>query len=166
MQNITFFWFRRDLRLEDNAGLYHALHEGKNVVPVFIFDAEILEALAEPNDQRVPFIHQVISDLKTELQELGSDLVVRHGKPLELWPKLFKEFSAERLYCNHDYEPSAIRRDEKVLKLCEKAGVEFKTFKDHVIFERDEIVTEARKPYTVYTPYKKKWLASLSAFYL
>lgn len=163
---MNFFWFRRDLRLDDNAGLYHALREGGPVLPVFIFDTEILEKLVDKDDQRVRFIYETVAELKSELQKKGSDLLVCHGKPLEVWADLFKTHKPTGLFTNHDYEPSAIQRDADVAKLCKSLGVNYSSFKDQVIFEKDEIVTEARKPYTVYTPYKKKWLAGVSEFYL
>jgi len=163
---MNFFWFRRDLRLEDNAGLYHALREGKPVLPVFIFDTEILEKLDDKDDRRVQFIYETVSDLKEQLQKKGSDLLVCHGRPLEVWTELLKKYKPEHLYTNHDYEPAARKRDAQIKKLCDSQAVVFSSFKDQVIFEKDEIVTEARKPYTVYTPYKKKWLAGLSDFYL
>ncbi|MBC7370783.1 MAG: deoxyribodipyrimidine photo-lyase [Bdellovibrionaceae bacterium] len=162
----TIFWFRRDLRLEDNAGLYHALLDGGSVLGVFIFDETILNNLDDPQDLRVQFLFKTLSDLKSALQKRGSDLIIEKGKPTEVWKALLQSENPERIYTNHDYEPSAIARDSAIETLCRSRSVEFKTFKDQVIFERDEIVTEARKPYTVYTPYKKKWLASLSDFYL
>lgn len=163
---MNFFWFRRDLRLDDNAGLYHALREGKPVLPVFIFDTEILEKLQDQDDRRVQFIYETVEELKRALQKKGSDLLVRHGKPQEVWAALLQEHKASALFLNHDYEPSANKRDAEIAKLCKSLGVAFSSFKDQVIFEKDEILTEARKPYTVYTPYKKKWLAGLSDFYL
>jgi deoxyribodipyrimidine photo-lyase len=164
---INFFWFRRDLRLDDNAGLYQALRAGVPVVPVFVLDSDILQALPSRSDARVQFIMEELTRLKRQLQELGSDLLVRVGKPEVVWKALLEEFSqVGAVYANHDYEPQARIRDAGVQTLGESRGVAFLSFKDQVIFERDEIVTEARKPYTVYTPYKKKWLASLSQFYL
>lgn len=163
---MNFFWFRRDLRLEDNAGLYHALREGGRVLPVFIFDADILGKLVDEDDRRVQFIYETVSELKEELRKKGSDLIVRHGKPSEVWAELIQEYKPTGLYVNHDYEPAAIKRDAEIARLCKSLGVNYSSFKDQVIFEKDEIVTEARKPYTVYTPYKKKWLAGLSEFYL
>lgn len=161
----TLFWFRRDLRLFDNAGLFNALKHEENVLPVFIFDTEILEKLPE-DDLRVQFIHETVAGLKKELQEKKSDLIVEHGSPLEVLSKLIEKYSVKAIYTNHDYEPSARSRDEKVAKLCSKKGIAFKTFKDQVIFEKNEIVTDQENPYTVYTPYKKKWMKSLSEFYL
>lgn len=163
---VNFFWFRRDLRLDDNAALYHALREGREVLAVFIFDPGILEKLNNPADPRVRFIHDQVASLKTQLQKWGSDLEVLHGTPIKLWKELFSTTGAAGLYLNHDYEPYAIQRDATIEKLCQQQGVAYHSFKDQVIFEKDEIVTEARKPYTVYTPYKKKWLQGLSDFYL
>ena len=161
----TLFWFRRDLRLFDNAGLFHALKHETNVLPVFIFDEDILKKLPE-NDLRVQFIHETVATLKKELQGQKSDLLVEIGKPLDVYKRLFETHQVKAVYTNHDYEPSARTRDEAIEKLCEKNKIEFKTFKDQVIFEKEEIVTDQENPYTVYTPYKKKWLNSLSDFYL
>lgn len=164
-KTITLFWFRRDLRLFDNAGLFNALKHEQNVLPVFIFDSEILKKLPE-NDLRVQFIYQTVSYLKNELQEKKSDLIVEHGEPVAVYEKLLKKYSVKAIYTNHDYEPSARKRDKAIADLCQKQGIEFKTFKDQTIFEKDEIMTDQKNPYTVYTPYKKKWLKSLSSFYL
>ena len=160
------FWFRRDLRLEDNAGLYQALCKGGSVLGVFIFDETILGQLTDAQDLRVQFLYNTVSELKVKLQARGSDLIVRKGKPPDIWKEFINSHSPEAVYTNHDYEPAGIERDLAIEKLCAASEIAFHTFKDQVIFERDEIVTEARKPYTVYTPYKKKWLASLSSFYL
>lgn len=166
---LAIFWYRRDLRTDDNAGLYHALKEsqekGWQVQPIFIFDTQILGQL-DADDTRVPFIHQTLTDLQKQFQKRGADLWVFEGKPSEVFEELFKTEEIGAVYTNHDYEPQAIQRDEKIQKLCEKKGIDFKTFKDQVIFEKSEILTDARKPYTVYTPYKKKWLAGVSPFYL
>lgn len=161
----TLFWFRRDLRLFDNAGLFNALKHETNVLPLFIFDEDILKHLPE-NDLRVQFIHETIAKLKKDLQSQKSDLVVKHGKPLEVFKKMFETSQVKAIYTNHDYEPSARVRDEAIEKLCKSQKIEFKTFKDQVIFEKSEVVTDQGNPYTVYTPYKKKWLNSASSFYL
>ncbi|CAE80040.1 deoxyribodipyrimidine photo-lyase [Bdellovibrio bacteriovorus] len=166
MSKVTLFWFRRDLRLDDNAGLYHALKERSAVLPLFIFDSEILENLDDPADARVTFIYEQIQDMKQQLNAKKSDLIVRHGKPLEVLKTLSDEMAVEAIYANHDYEPAARKRDEKVAAWAAKAGIEFLTFKDQCLFEKDEILTDARKPYTVYTPYRNKVLANLSEFYL
>ncbi|CAN5238965.1 deoxyribodipyrimidine photo-lyase [soil metagenome] len=159
---VTIFWFRRDLRLSDNAGLYHALKENKDVVPVFIFDTEILDKLEDRADKRVEFIHQSLQLMKQELENLGSSLLVLHGNPVSV----FKEVNPKAVYTNHDYEPYAIDRDGQIKKLLEKNGTEFKTFKDQVIFEKDEVTKDDGKPYTIFTPYSNKWKAALTKFHL
>ncbi|MBC7419367.1 MAG: deoxyribodipyrimidine photo-lyase [Bdellovibrio sp.] len=164
-QKLTLFWFRRDLRFDDNAGLYHALCNHQAVLAFFIFDDNILKHLPK-KDARVLFIHQSIADLKEKFQEMGSDLLVKHGNPLEIIKQLTEEFLVDAIYTNTDYEPEAIKRDDKVKKHCEEKLIQFLSYKDQVIFEKKEIVTDLQKPYTVYTPYKKKWLAALSPFYL
>lgn len=167
MSKVNIFWFRRDLRLNDNAGLFYALKErGENVLPLFIFDTDILDRLEDRGDPRVTFIYETIADIKEELQRKKSDLLVRHGKPLDVIKKLSEELQIASIYTNHDYEPMARERDEKVRAWAARSGIEFKTFKDQTLFEKDEILTDTGKPYTVYTPYKKKVLASLSEFYL
>jgi deoxyribodipyrimidine photo-lyase len=163
---ITIFWFRRDLRLQDNAGLYQALKSNPSVQPIFIFDQEILSALKDTKDARVDFIYQTVKALKESLQRQASDLWVFYGKPKEVFQKLFSEHDISAVYTNHDYEPSAIERDQKIAELCHEKKISFHSFKDQVIFEKGEVVTEAQNPYTVYTPYKKKWLTQISPFYL
>ncbi len=162
---ITLFWFRRDLRLSDNAGLYQALKNNKNVLPLFIFDQNILKLLPK-NDLRVQFIHKVLTKIQIELKLKNTDLLCEYGTPVDIFKKLSEKYKIKEVYANHDYEPNAIERDLKVKKLLEKKGIDFKTFKDQTIFEKNEIQTDMGKPYTVYTPYKKKWLASLSPYYL
>ena len=159
------FWFRRDLRLDDNAGLYHALRMG-NVRPLFIFDSKLLKKLQNPSDRRVPFIYDQIQALQKALRSLGTQFEVELGTPEEVFKRLLANSDLAAVVTNHDYEPEARRRDEAIEKLCRAHQVEFRTLKDQVIFERDEVLTDARRNYTVYTPYKKKWLASLSPFYL
>ncbi|MBO9668839.1 MAG: deoxyribodipyrimidine photo-lyase, partial [Bdellovibrio sp.] len=148
---VVLFWFRRDLRFNDNAGLFHALKENNQVLPVFIFDSDILEKLDDERDPRVTFIYDQVSALKESLQKKRSDLLVHHGKPLEVFMDLFKNFEITAIYTNHDYEPYARMRDDKVAKFARTQGAEFKTFKDQTLFEKDEILTGAGKPYTVYT---------------
>lgn len=166
MTKLTLFWYRRDLRLYDNAGLYHALKEHKNVQPIFIFDSDILEKLEDSKDARVTFIHDTVSDLKEQLQKYQSDLWVRHGKPVEVFKELLQKYDIEAIYTNHDYEPYAQKRDEAIERLAKSKGVPFKTFKDQTLFEKDEILTSTDKAYTVFTPYKRKVLENLTPFYL
>ncbi len=158
----TLFWFRRDLRLQDNAGLYQALKENNEVIPIFIFDSVILDKLDDPADRRVEFIHQSIALLKDELEQTGSTLLVFHGNPV----KIFKELRPKAVYTNHDYEPYATKRDGEIKAILERKGISFKTFKDQVIFEKDEIIKEDGTPYTIFTPYSKKWKAALNKFNL
>jgi len=162
---VTVFWFRRDLRLRDNAGLYYALKNHQNVLPVFIFDQNILRDLPQ-DDLRVQFIHESVQKLKNELQQKGSDLLVQYGQPIDVYKKLIQTYKVQAIYANHDYEPAAIRRDEEIKKFCDGMQIQFLTYKDQCIFEKKEVLTDQQKNYTVFTPYKKKWLASLSEFYL
>jgi deoxyribodipyrimidine photo-lyase len=161
MLKFNIFWFRRDLRLNDNVGLRHALEDGENVLPIFIFDTHILKAIKNPSDRRVVFIHRELNLLKTQLNKLGSDLLVFSGEPVPVFQKLIKIHAIEKVYTNHDYEPYARDRDKKVSDSLADSGVELITFKDQVIFEKRDILTDQKKPYTVYTPYKKKWLATI-----
>lgn len=166
MKELTLFWFRRDLRLADNASLYQALKNGKNIQPIFIFDRNILEKLEDKNDRRVSFIYSQIQHLKAELNKLGSDLWVYHSKPLDVFQSLLKTQTITGLYANRDYEPYARERDKAVYEILQKHQIPFRAFKDHVIFEKDEVVKDDCKPYTVFTPYSKKWKAKLNDFYL
>ncbi|MFN8300704.1 MAG: deoxyribodipyrimidine photo-lyase [Chitinophagales bacterium] len=162
---VSIFWFRRDLRLEDNAGLYHALKSGQSVLLLFIFDTTILDKLDDKTDKRVQFIHAEIERLNTELIALGSGLLVKTGNPLDVWPALLKEYTISSVYANHDYEGYARTRDAAVGKLLHQAGTSFHTFKDIVIFEKDEVLKDDGKPYTVFTPYSRKWKQKLKPFY-
>lgn len=161
MEKISIFWHRRDLRLHDNAGLYHALKSSYPVLPLFIFDTYILDKLEDKPDARVEFIHDHVSALARELASMGSTMLVAHGKPEEVWARLLQQYPIGAVYTNHDYEPYAHERDEKVKRLLASHGIPFYTYKDHVIFERQEIVKDDGKPYTVFTPYSRKWRALL-----
>jgi len=166
MKDVSIFWFRRDLRLDDNAGLYHALRSGNSVLPIFIFDEQILSKLEDKADRRVDFIHRTLEGLRLQLNELGSDLLVFHGTPLEVYRKLLAEYSVKAVYTNRDYEPYAQERDKQVGEFLNEQGATFQTFKDQCIFEKDEILKDDSKPYTVYTPYSNKWKSKCNAFYL
>ncbi len=155
------FWFRRDLRLQDNAGLYYALKENKNVIPVFIFDSTILDKLEDKADKRVEFIHQSLSLIKKQLEDQGSSLLVLHGDPLTIYKKL----DPKVVYTNHDYEPYAQKRDVEVSKILSSKGSELKTYKDQVIFEKNEVLKDDGKPYTIFTPYSRKWKAKVNKFF-
>lgn len=159
------FWHRRDLRFDDNAGLYKALTQAAEVVPVFIFDTTILQHLPQL-DLRVQFIHNAISALKEHYRSLGSDLLVLHGDPTILIPEFAKKMQAEAVFTNRDYEPAAINRDKQVGELLSTLKIEFIGAKDQVVFEKTEVVKDDGLPYTVFTPYSKKWLAKLNPFYL
>ncbi len=164
--NIAIFWFRRDLRLEDNAGLYHALRSGLQVQPVFIFDTNILDDLEDKTDKRVLFIHQALEQIQTQLEALKSGLDVRHGKPMEVFKQLMTEYNIVKVFTNHDYEPYATERDSAIAAMLKEKGITFQTYKDQVIFEKDEVLKDDGKPYTVFTPYSRKWKAKLNSFYL
>ncbi|GAA4324747.1 deoxyribodipyrimidine photo-lyase [Mucilaginibacter gynuensis] len=163
---VTVFWFRRDLRLDDNAGLYHALKSDNPVLPLFIFDKEILGKLKDKHDPRVTFIYQAIEELNSELKKHDSALLVAYDRPEDAWKAVLKEYEVAAVYTNHDYEPYAKTRDEAITDLLKKHDVEFKTYKDQVIFEKAEVVKDDGNPYTVFTPYKRKWLAAIKPFYL
>lgn len=163
---ISVHWFRRDLRLKDNAALYHALRSGNPVLCLFIFDSSILEKLDDISDARVSFIHQEIETLKIQLESLGSSLLLKHGEPLSIWKEITEEFQIYKVFANHDYEPAAIDRDKIVEDLLTSKNIPFLTYKDQVIFEKDEILKDDGIPYTVFTPYSKKWKSKLNNFYL
>ena len=164
MENVL-FWHRRDLRIDDNAGLFRALKSGGKVIPLFVFDETILNKLHSA-DQRVIFIHQTIESLKAEYRKLGSDLQVYYGNPIEIIPEIASKFEAKTVFTNRDYEPLAITRDKSIFDQLTKLNIEFKGSKDHVIFEKNEVLKPDDKPYTIFTPYMRKWKEKLSAFYL
>jgi deoxyribodipyrimidine photo-lyase len=163
---LNIFWFRRDLRIHDNAGLFYALKLDLPVLPVFIFDKEILQKLEDKDDTRVTFIHQALTDLDNELQKYGSSLLVKYNYPDKAWKELLNEYTIASVYTNHDYEPYARKRDEKLKTIFSEKNTGFHTFKDQVIFEKEEVIKDNGKPYTVFTPYKRKWLEKLNDLYL
>ncbi len=156
-EKVNIFWFRRDLRLNDNCGLFHALSSDKKVLPIFIFDDTILSKLPE-NDARVNFIHQELENINKLLKLAGSSLAVFKGTPIDVYKNILEKFSIEAVYTNHDYEPYAIKRDSQIKDFLSTKEIQFKSYKDQVIFERNEIVKKDGTPYKVYTPYSKKWL--------
>ena len=156
-QPVTIFWFRRDLRLDDNVGLFHALNSEYQVLPIFIFDTDILERLPE-DDSRVTFIHDRLSQIQNQLKKFDSSIAVYKGKPIKVFNKLADEYNIKEVYTNHDYEPYAISRDKEIESFLSDKKIQFSTFKDHVIYERDEIVKQDGLPYKVYTPFSKIWL--------
>jgi deoxyribodipyrimidine photo-lyase len=165
-EKVAIFWFRRDLRLEDNAGLYHALKSGFKVLPIFIFDRNILDKLENKNDQRVEFIHKALTDIQEQLLSFGSSLLIMYGYPTEIWENLMSDFEIAEVFTNHDYEKYAIERDTQIGAMLNANGIPFHTFKDQTIFEKNEVLSGAKTPYTVFTPYSRKWKESLNEFYL
>lgn len=159
---VDIFWFRRDLRLHDNTGLYHALQSGRKVLPIFIFDTAILDKLEKPEDLRVQFIYQTLELLNAELTKIGSGLSIFHGKPKEVFQGLTSQYQIGKVFTNHDYEPYAIKRDLQIEEQLSQQGIIFHTFKDQVVFEKKEVTKDDGLPYTVFTPYSKKWKARLS----
>ncbi|GCD78016.1 deoxyribodipyrimidine photo-lyase [Thermaurantimonas aggregans] len=166
MEKIAIHWFRRDLRLEDNAALYHALKSGLPVLGLFIFDRHILDKLQDKTDRRVNFIYQEVKRLKAELEKLGSTLLVKYGFPEEVWPQLTEELPISQVFANRDYEPYAQKRDKQIYDILQSKGIKFTGAKDHVIFEKNEVLKDNGQPYTVYTPYSRKWKEKLNDFYL
>lgn len=159
---ITLFWFRRDLRPEDNVGLYHALQSGRPVLPVFIFDTGILDRLEEKADRRVTFITAALGELNKKLMAAGSSLKVLHGTPETAFQKILGEYDIKAVFTNRDYEPYAIARDERISGLLKASGIPFHSFKDQVIFEKNEVSKSDGTPYTVFTPYSRAWKKQLT----
>jgi len=156
LQEITMFWFRRDLRLEDNTGLYFALKENKNVLPIFIFDTEILKHL-HVDDARVTFIYKSLISIQEKLKKIDRNISIYQGKPKTIFEQLIKSYSITKVYTNHDYEIYAQNRDSEIEVFLNSKHIEFKTYKDHVFFEKNEVVKADGNPYLVYTPFKNKW---------
>ncbi len=156
------FWFRRDLRLSDNHGLFKALKSSKKVLPIFIFDTEILSKLEHKEDKRVDFLVQVLNTLNEFLAKSGKTIKILHGNPLEIFKKLTNEYNINQVFSNEDYEPSAIKRDAEIEKFLTSKEIEFQLFKDQVHFHKDEILKSDGSPYTIYTPYSKQWLKKFS----
>ena len=154
---ISIFWFRRDLRLEDNIGLCQALASGFVVLLIFIFDETILEQLEDKKDRRVDYIHQALLVINLELKKYGSKLTSFYGKPLEIFQQLSEEHDIQSVFCNRDYEQKTIERDTEIYTFFKNQNIAFKAFKDQVIFDKNDVVKNDGKPYTVYTPYSKKW---------
>lgn len=166
MHTVNIFWFRRDLRLQDNAGLYHALKSGKPVVPIFIFDNNILDQLEDKSDKRVSFIHTALEEIQQQLVALNTSLEVYHGTPAMVYQTLLSKYKIETVFTNHDYEPYAQERDDRIAGLLQQHNVAFRTYKDQVILEKNEVLKDDGRPYTVFTPYSRKWKAVLNDFYL
>lgn len=163
---IQVMWFRRDLRLTDNAALYHALRTGVPVLPIFIFDRNILDQLEDKADRRVEFIHAALTEMQVQLASMGSSLEVYYGFPMDVYKQLTEVYEIETVFTNHDYEPYAKERDDAIAAFLQSEGVGFQTFKDQVIFEKSEVVKDDGKPYTVFSPYGRKWRAALKPFHV
>lgn len=158
---VNIFWFRRDLRLHDNAGLYHALKAGMPVQAVFIFDKNILDKLEDKDDARVTFIFNAILDIDKELKKHKSSLLVKYGTAEKAWDELLEEIDFKNVYTNHDYEPYGRERDTGLERVFTEKGIGFHTYKDQVIFDRDEVLKDDKTPYTVFSPYKRRWFETL-----
>ncbi len=166
MEPVNIFWFRRDLRLQDNAGLYHALKSSRAVIPVFIFDKNILDKLEDKADRRVEFIHAALEEMQSSLTAIGSSLEVYYGTPVEVYKKLLVKYNIEKVFANHDYEPYALERELAIVKLLKEQQASLLTFKDQVLLEKAEVVKDDGTPYTVFTPYSRKWKSVLTDFHL
>ena len=164
--NRALVWFRRDLRDFDHAALSHALRDAREVFCVFVFDREILDALPSRADRRVEFIRESLVELDRGLAKRGGALIVRQGFARDEIPGVAAELLVDAVYANRDYEPQALARDTAVGQALAQRGIDFRTFKDQVIFERDEILTRQRSPFGVFTPYKRAWLAALTPAHL
>lgn len=161
MENVNIFWFRRDLRIDDNHGLYQALNAGLPVVPVFIFDPEVLSHFPNPEDARLTFIHCCLTNLDSEFRKFNSSLQVYFSAPEIVFGRLAAKYVLHSVFTNTDYEPAAIARDQKVKKILQEKGIEFRSLKDQVIFHQNEVVKADGSPYTVFTPYSKRWKEKL-----
>ncbi|MGB1449857.1 MAG: cryptochrome/photolyase family protein [Flavobacteriaceae bacterium] len=157
MENYTVFWFRRDLRIDDNAGLYHALNSGNKVLPIFIFDTEIIHKLPS-KDARIEMIHAALGDITDAMKRNRCNVGMYLGQPKAVFESLLKRFSITKVVTNHDYEPYAKDRDQAIHDLLAQNGIQFETYKDQVIFEKSEVVKDDGSPYKVYTPYSRKWI--------
>ena len=162
-KSVAIHWFRRDLRLHDNNALYHALQGDNPVLPIFIFDSNILDKLENKKDARVQFIYESLSNIQQQIRKFNSSVLIKIGNPVECWKNILIEYDVKAVYTNHDYEPYALQRDQEIESLLNSNNIPFITFKDQVIFEKSEVVKDDGKPYTVYTPYSRKWRSRLNA---
>ena len=159
---ISLFWFRRDLRLEDNVALYYALQSEHPVLPIFIFETDILDKLESKHDRRVDYIHQALLAINEQLKSSNSTLQTYYGNPFEVFKALLQEYDVQAVYCNRDYEPQAIERDAAIFYYLQERDIPFKAYKDQVIFDKKDILKSDETPYVVYTPYAKKWREKLN----
>jgi deoxyribodipyrimidine photo-lyase len=160
-QSLSIFWFRRDLRLNDNHGLFEILSKYKNVLPIFIFDTNILDRLEDKHDARVEFIHNQTTHIYKTLLKEGKSFQMYYGNPIEIFHTLTNQYCIQAIYTNEDYEPAAIERDLLIQQFAESRSIDFKKYKDHVIFKENDILNDQGLPYKVYTPYKNKWRSTL-----
>lgn len=165
-KEISIFWFRRDLRLEDNAALYHALKNNKQILPIFIFDIHILKRLENKKDKRVNFIYNTLKKIKNQLETIGSSLLVFYDSPKNVFSQLIQKYQVINVYVNRDYENYAKKRDLEIENLLTKKQIKFYSFKDQVIFDKSEILKDNGTAYTIYTPYMNKWRGKLTNFYI
>ncbi len=163
MPKTSIFWFRRDLRLSDNHGFFEALQSSQNVLPLFIFDTEILSKLENKEDKRVDFIVQVLNIINQFLEKTGKSIKILHGKPLDIFKTLTEDYDIEKVFCNEDYEPSAIKRDREIADFLGQKNIGFHSYKDQVHFHKDDILKSDGTPYSIYTPYSKQWLLKYAA---
>jgi len=161
LTEISICWFRRDLRLNDNAAFYLSLKSKYPVLPVFIFDTNILDKLEDRSDARVSFIYQTLKQLNQSVQKEGSSFFIVYDKPLNAFKKICEQFNVKEVFTNHDYEPYAIERDKQISDFLNQKNIPFRTFKDQVIFEKSEVVKDNGEPYTIFTPYSKAWKKKL-----
>jgi len=161
---ITLFWHRRDLRIEDNAGLYQALTGEHKVLPLFIFDPTILDGLDDKHDARVSFIHAEVVRIKKAYEAQAGSLRVEIGTPIDVFKKLLTEYKIAAVHTNADYEPYALKRDEAVKQLLSAQDILFQMHKDHVVFEKNEVLKKDGLPYTIFTPYMRAWKEKLQRF--
>lgn len=157
MDKISIFWFRRDLRLHDNKALFHALQSEEKILPIFIFDIDILKKIPK-DDARISFIYSELKAMNMHLESYGTEIKMFHGNPKEVFKSLMKNYTIEKVFTNHDYEPYAIKRDLEIKEVVSTSKIDFQTYKDQVIFEKNEITKKDGNPYVVYTPYSRKWL--------
>ncbi|MBS0029441.1 cryptochrome/photolyase family protein [Chitinophaga sp. 22321] len=165
-QKVSFCWLRRDLRLDDQAALYYALRAGIPVVPVFVFDTHILDDLEDKQDRRVTFIHEVLEEMQQQLIKKGSSLDIYYGTPEAAFIHWTSKYNVAAVYANHDYEPYARQRDEAIGRQLTAKGTSFHTYKDQVILEKNEVLKDNGQPYTIFTPYSKRWYDTLTFFHL
>ncbi len=163
-EKIVLYWMRRDLRLHDNSAFYYALRSGHRVLPIFVFDTSILDHLPR-RDARVVFIHRELTEIQAQLRAMGSDIHFHFGTPQDAFAQLLKTYSVEAVYTNRDYEPYAQNRDKEIYAMLEAQGIPFIGKKDHVIFDKNEVIKDDGKPYTVFTPYSRKWKSNLRPYH-